>query len=124
MGLRLPWLLLLIVIFTVTACGDDDEDDGDSPFRQQIIMEDFRFVPDRHSVLTNRAIPVDLENMGTVAHTFTIDELGIDEELEPGERASVTIEENGDWPFYCRFHRTMGMEGSFDASIQGQEPLR
>jgi len=44
------------------------------------------------------------ENQGEVDHTVTIEELGTDVELAPGESTVVTIDEEGEYTLYCRYH--------------------
>jgi plastocyanin len=58
---------------------------------------------------------VKLHNEGSVQHTFTIDDLKIDEELAPDEEKTVTVD-IGDatrYEFFCRFHESKGMRGAF-----------
>ena len=81
-------------------------------------QDNFYFGP---TVLTGSAgqkFTVELKNEGTVAHTFTIDSLNIDVELQPGESKSisVTFPQSGFTEFYCRFHRTSGMVGELTVS--------
>jgi uncharacterized cupredoxin-like copper-binding protein len=70
------------------------------------------------SALTIRAgVPatIVLENQDTVPHTFVIDELNINEAVEPGELTTVSITaEAGTYTFYCELpgHREAGMEGT------------
>jgi plastocyanin len=76
---------------------------------------DYYFSP---TVLTGSAgekITVDLKNTGNTAHTFTIDSAGIDQELQPGAtgQVTVTLPASGTLVFYCKFHKTLGMEGQF-----------
>ena len=113
-------LACALAISSLIGCadGDDVDDVPTNVFGVTIEMHDFVFVPDERSILSNQDERIDVENKGSVAHTFTVDELGIDVGLEPGESAPVVFEENGDWPFYCRFHGDQGMTGVFHAAIQ------
>ncbi|MCM3400392.1 cupredoxin domain-containing protein [Oceanobacillus profundus] len=54
-----------------------------------------------------------LENVGQKQHTFTVEKLGIDVELQPGEQKTITIEpqEGGTYELICRFHENEGMVG-------------
>jgi plastocyanin len=59
-------------------------------------------------------VKVEVENESSVPHTFTIDDQEIDEELAPGEKATVTVSLEGDpVTFYCQFHVGQGMQGAF-----------
>jgi plastocyanin len=84
----------------------------------EVEQDDFYFGP---TVLTGSAgqkLTIELKNEGTVAHTFTIDSLNVDVELQPGETKdiSVTFPKSGFTEFYCRFHRTSGMVGELTVS--------
>jgi plastocyanin len=58
---------------------------------------------------------IELENESDDTHTFTIDALGLDQEVAPGESATVdvTLPDEGATRFYCRFHHDQGMQGAF-----------
>jgi plastocyanin len=84
----------------------------------EVEQDNFYFGP---TVLTGSAgqkLTIELKNEGTVAHTFTIDSLNIDVELQPGQSkdVSVTFPTSGFTEFYCRFHRTSGMVGELTIS--------
>jgi plastocyanin len=55
----------------------------------------------------------------TFLHTFTIDALGVDQTLNPDQKATVTVTlpASGATNFYCRFHgptgTNQGMQGAF-----------
>jgi plastocyanin len=54
-----------------------------------------------------------LENYGAKRHNFTAPSEGIDRDLAPGKKTTVTIRipRSGRVLFYCRFHRQLGMAG-------------
>src|SRR4051812_5017656 len=60
-------------------------------------------------------VTVHLKNTGSAPHTFTIDALNVDKELQPGDTADVdvTLPASGATPFYCKFHKASGMQGAF-----------
>lgn len=55
-----------------------------------------------------------LRNEGRVSHTFTIDELGINVRLAPGETKimEITLSKAASYIFYCIPHRGLGMVGN------------
>jgi plastocyanin len=61
------------------------------------------------------SITVTVKNMGSTQHTFTVPAEQIDKVLNPGESVTVTVTIPGPGAiaFYCRFHRTLGMQGAF-----------
>jgi plastocyanin len=81
-------------------------------------LDDFYFGPTFVKAPGGREVKVELENEGKAPHTFTIDDLGIDEVLQPGAKATVTVKlpAGGTVAFYCRFHKAAGMQGAFAVS--------
>jgi Cupredoxin-like domain len=62
---------------------------------------------------TASKITIQVRNVADRQHTFTIDELGVDVTLQPGETKTVTVNNvTGNYTFYCRFHRAQGMVGN------------
>jgi plastocyanin len=59
-------------------------------------------------------VTVEVKNQGSIAHTFTVQALGIDEQIEPGKTkdVSVTFPASGAAPFVCKFHAGSGMRGA------------
>jgi len=65
-------------------------------------------------VAPGQKVTVSLHNEGSVPHTFTVPSLNIDKELQPEQKATVTVTVpmSGNVPFYCRFHKDNGMQGA------------
>ena len=61
------------------------------------------------------AITVTVKNLGQNQHTFTVPAEQIDKILNPGDSVTVTvtIPGPGALAFYCRFHKSLGMQGAF-----------
>jgi plastocyanin len=77
-------------------------------------LDDFYFEPTVLEGEAGQSLTVTMFNEGDAAHTFTIDELDIDQELQPGDKdvtAEVTFPDSGALVFYCRFHADGGMLG-------------
>ncbi len=54
-----------------------------------------------------------MKNAGTVPHTFTIQSNDINEVMQPGQSAKITISlAPGTYPFVCTFHQSSGMTGT------------
>lgn len=80
----------------------------------EIELDDFYFGPTVLEGEAGQQLTVTLFNEGEAPHTFTVDELEIDEELEPGTSdvtVDVTFPDSGALAFYCRFHESGGMVG-------------
>ena len=64
---------------------------------------------------TAGTVTVKLENHGNTEHSFSIDDQNIDAVVKPGKTKTVTVELTDGDPvnFYCKFHRSLGMQGAF-----------
>ena len=76
-------------------------------------QDDFYFKP-TYVKATKGTLTVELKNEGNTAHTFTIDSLNIDKELQPGKKATVKVKvpSSSALAFYCKFHKGQGMQGA------------
>jgi plastocyanin len=82
-------------------------------------LDDFYFGPTFIKAKPGTTVKVELHNEGSVEHTFTIDSANVDETLKPDAKMTVTVKvpASGSLRYYCRFHRSQGMQGAFiDAS--------
>lgn len=71
----------------------------------------FVFTPSTVSIAQGGKLTV--KNAGTVPHTFTIQSNGINEVMQPGQSAKITISlAPGTYPFVCTFHQSNGMTGT------------
>jgi plastocyanin len=103
---------------TIQIAGQDANDHGsmDVTGTDKISLEqdDFYFEPTVLEGEGGQTLTVELENEGDATHTFTVDELGVDEEVQAGDEgeAEVTFPDSGALLFYCRFHQGGGMRGA------------
>jgi plastocyanin len=119
---------LAVAVVAVGACGGGGEkkvslsgsvnDNGTTTLsgsELQLEHDDNYFKPTFVKAQPAQKVTVKLENEGKAAHTFTIDALGVDQEVQPGAKATVemTLPRSGVVTFYCRFHRALGMQGAF-----------
>jgi len=76
-------------------------------------QDDFYFKP-TYIKAKKGTLTVELENEGNAPHTFTIDSLDIDKEVQPGKKATVKVKvpSSSAVAFYCRFHKGQGMQGA------------
>lgn len=120
--------MVLVSMLVIAACGGDDDNGngngdngggnggGDSVDME---MDEMFFDPDTITASAGSTYTVNLENVGTQLHDFTIDDLGGEEvhvEVEAGESGTAELsipDETGEWDFYCSVpgHREAGMEG-------------
>jgi plastocyanin len=80
----------------------------------KIEADDFSFEKTFIKGKSGQTVSVEINNGGDTTHTFTIDSLDIDEEISPGDSATVEVTiPKGATRFYCRFHESSGMQGAF-----------
>jgi uncharacterized cupredoxin-like copper-binding protein len=76
-------------------------------------LNDDYFNPEEIILPNNRTTKLLLKNKGKKEHTFTVEKLGIDVELQPGEEKTITLkpENPGTYELICRYHVKEGMVG-------------
>lgn len=81
----------------------------------ELEADDFYFNPTFVKAAPDQKITVKLKNEGSATHTFTSTALNVDQEVAPGKSATieVTVPASGNAAWYCRFHRSSGMQGAF-----------
>jgi plastocyanin len=84
----------------------------------KVELDDYYFEPTILKGKPGQKIKLDLENEGSVEHSFTVDSQGVDQEIQPGDEAevTVTVPKSGSVSFYCKFHKSSGMAGALVAS--------
>ncbi|MEX0790167.1 MAG: cupredoxin domain-containing protein, partial [Actinomycetota bacterium] len=72
-------------------------------------IENFEFGPGTVTA-QNGEVSLYVTNNDSARHTFTADELGVDESIAPGQSKQITFDaRSGTFSFYCKPHP--GMEG-------------
>ncbi len=117
--------MALVAVLVASACGEDEPPvqlEGRTNERGtrsavndlEIEIDDAYFAPTYVRASAGQDFAVELHNEGTVRHTFTAPDLGVDLELEPGDRrtVSITAPGSGHAVFHCRFHQLQGMQGA------------
>jgi plastocyanin len=81
----------------------------------ELELDDSYFAPTFVKGKPGATITVTLENEGAMPHTFTIDAPKVDVTVQPDTKgtAKVTLPASGALAFYCKFHKTQGMQGAF-----------
>ena len=84
----------------------------------EIEMYDNYFEPTILKGKPGQKVTLELKNEGKAAHTLTISEQSIDQEVQPGDEAEVdiTFPQSGELTFVCKFHQSSGMVGALEAS--------
>ena len=98
------------------AASDVADVTGKSSFT--IEQNNFFFSPATLDGSAGQKITFTVKNVGSSPHTFTVDSLNIDVTVEPGADTTVdvTFPASGTVPFYCKFHKAVGMTGSLQVA--------
>jgi plastocyanin len=103
---------------TLTINGEKANDHGTKDFSGQteadVEMDDeFYFEPTVLKGAAGQTLSIKLENGGKLPHNFTLEAQSINQDVQPGQDAtvSVTFPQSGILEFFCRFHRSSGMIG-------------
>ena len=141
---RLPMLsAVLVLLLGVAACGgygnDKKSEEGEGTTttiggaavevhgtkdvsgetgKVEIEMYDNYFEPTVLKGTPGQKVTIELMNEGEAAHTFTVSEQSVDQEVQPGDEAEadVTFPESGELTFICKFHENSGMVGALEPS--------
>jgi plastocyanin len=128
--------LLISLALVATACGGGDDEErgttivggenandhgsqdvaGDNEL--DLELDDFYFEPTVLSGSSGETLTLHLENEGSTEHNFSVTDQGIDQDVEQGEDAqvSVTFPDSGTLVFFCKYHQDMGMRGGLEVA--------
>ncbi len=118
---RRAGLLLPLAIATAVAMGGCGKQNGAEEAHpaaggteQAITVDahDMAFRPQTITVEPHGELVVTVENRGRLRHSFTIDDLDVDLDLEAGKSGSVRVPADAPLTFLCRYHAVSGMRGS------------
>ena len=79
----------------------------------EVELNDDYFNPKVITIPNGRTTTLILKNQGKKEHTFTVEKLGIDAEIQPGTEKTITMkpEKPGTYELICRYHFQEGMVG-------------
>jgi uncharacterized cupredoxin-like copper-binding protein len=99
---------------------------GAAPQSVDVVSYDIYFEPAEVTIPANTDVTIVLPNDGVTPHNFSIDELGIDVDIAPGETQETVINAPaGEYIYYCNVpgHKEAGMVGTLivtdDAAATG-----
>ncbi|WP_066064334.1 cupredoxin domain-containing protein [Neobacillus soli] len=114
-------VVLLAMIVVVTALGSLDVFAESSVVTQpietvkaiEVELNDDYFNPQVITIPNGTATTLILKNKGVKEHTFTVEKLGIDAEVQPGKEKTITMKptQPGTYDLVCRYHFRGGMVG-------------
>jgi plastocyanin len=104
--------VVLASALTLAACGGGGDAGGDGDGGGGgLTMVDNAFEPG--SLTVSSGDSVDVSNDGEALHNITIADADIDEDVQPGQSTSITIElDPGDYEMICEYHEGQGMTGT------------
>ena len=79
----------------------------------EIELNDDYFSPKDITIPNGKTTTLLLKNKGKKEHTFTVKDLGIDAEVQPGKEKTITVKpkKSGTYELICRYHFQEGMVG-------------
>ncbi|MFC7785834.1 cupredoxin domain-containing protein [Rossellomorea sp. GCM10028870] len=79
----------------------------------EVELKDDYFNPEVITIPNGTATTLILKNKGKKEHTFTVEKLGVDAEVQPGKEKTITVnpKQRGTYELICRYHFQEGMVG-------------
>ncbi|MED3790179.1 cupredoxin domain-containing protein [Peribacillus frigoritolerans] len=79
----------------------------------EVELNDDFFNPEAITIPNGTATTLILKNKGKKEHTFTVEKLGIDVEVQAGKEKTITVQpkQPGTYELICRYHFQEGMVG-------------
>ena len=79
----------------------------------EVGLNDDFFNPEAITIPNGTATTLILKNKGKKEHTFTVEKLGIDAEVQAGKEKTITVQpkQPGTYELICRYHFQEGMVG-------------
>ncbi|MED3882288.1 cupredoxin domain-containing protein [Priestia megaterium] len=114
------WLMGLVVLFTMVisvmtsgSLGVLAESDMVRQQAMEVQLNDDYFNPETITIPSGKTATLILKNEGQKEHTFTVEKLGIDAEVQPGKEKTITLKPQnpGTYELICRYHFNSGMVG-------------
>ncbi|MDQ0804066.1 cupredoxin domain-containing protein [Priestia megaterium] len=114
------WLMGLVVLFTMVISvmtsgllGVLAESDAVRQKAMEVQLNDDFFNPETITIPSGKTTTLILKNEGQKEHTFTVEKLGIDAEVQPGKEKNITVKPQnpGTYELICRYHFNSGMVG-------------
>ncbi|MBY0148749.1 cupredoxin domain-containing protein [Neobacillus niacini] len=107
-------LLALILVMTTTgSLGVFAAQPMETVNTLKVELNDDFFNPKVISIPNEKTTTLILKNVGQREHTFTVKELGIDAEVQPGQEKTITVtpKKPGTYELICQYHFREGMVG-------------
>jgi plastocyanin len=101
---------------TITIGSDTANDKGTqtvSGDEIKVEVDNFYFKPTVLQGTAGAQVKIELDNESTTLHNFTLEDQGINQDIQAGEDQTVTVTfpSSGFLEFFCKYHRASGMVG-------------
>jgi plastocyanin len=99
------------------AANDHGTADATGKDELEVELDDNYFEPTVIKGTPGSQLKLELENEGGSEHNFSLSDQNIDQDVEPGEKAdvTVTVPQSGEVSFVCKYHEQLGMAGALAA---------
>jgi plastocyanin len=103
---------------TIAGVSANDHGSKEVGGKTEIELDDYYFEPTVLKGKPGSRVMLELKNESGTEHNFTVDAQNVDQDVEAGKSATVTvtIPQSGEISFYCKYHESMGMAGALSAS--------
>ncbi|MBU8771581.1 cupredoxin domain-containing protein [Cytobacillus oceanisediminis] len=108
-------LAMLVVLSTPGSFGVFAESDVSTKGKSiEVELNDDYFNPKVITIPNGTSTTLILKNKGKKEHTFTVEKLGIDVEIQPGKETNISVKpkQPGTYELICRYHFQEGMVGN------------
>jgi len=117
--LTLAIAVLITASLALSACGgggSGSNPSGQGPQQVTLKAEDIKWDPTTITVKANQPVVITIQNTGTLKHNFTLQDFGVNQDVDPGKTETVTFTPNktGSFQFFCNIpgHKEAGMVGT------------
>ncbi len=107
-------LAMLVVLSSPGSLGVFAESDVSTKVKSiEVELNDDYFNPKVITIPNGTSTTLILKNKGKKEHTFTVEKLGIDVEIQPGKEMNISVKpkQPGTYELICRYHFQEGMVG-------------
>ncbi|MDF2038344.1 cupredoxin domain-containing protein [Bacillus sp. CMF12] len=108
-------LAMVVVLSTLGSFGVFAESGVGTKVKSiEVELNDDYFNPKVITIPKGTTTTLILKNKGKKEHTFTVEKLGIDAEIQPGKETNISVKPNqpGTYELICRYHFQEGMVGN------------
>ncbi|MEH7158932.1 cupredoxin domain-containing protein [Neobacillus drentensis] len=105
--------LVVIALSPLSVFAESGVDTQTNGSAVEVKMYDDSFNPKEITIPNGKTTTLILKNTGKKKHTFTVEKLRIDAEVQPGQEKTITVKPDrpGTYEFICRYHFQEGMVG-------------